>query len=253
MVVIAVIFIATTSGGKDDDGGDFIGSKNEINILADDITIAVGQTVELQIGSSVPRLNANYNDCIDTYWNNEKTSDDTYYLEVTGVEVGTCYLKVHDYNNSELYDTIVVNVVASEEEILSSGSVDDSVDIGPVYTTISVPQISPSTLSIDQISQNTVAVESASMLSYSGNISNEKQKDSYYFEAPYDGRYRIDLTEIQSGTAMELYLFNASGEKIVADTYCKTVRALRQKDCWLEKPTKFKFVMLLALAVIILQ
>lgn len=88
--LIAVIVIATTSGDKDDDSG-FV-AKNSIDIVAEDFTIAVGQTAELRINSSVSRLNANYNSCIDTYWNNDKTSGDNYYLEVTGVEEGTCYL-----------------------------------------------------------------------------------------------------------------------------------------------------------------
>lgn len=57
--LIAVIVIATTSGNKDDDRG-FV-AKNSIDILAEDITIAIGQTAELRINSSVSRLNANYN------------------------------------------------------------------------------------------------------------------------------------------------------------------------------------------------
>lgn len=96
---------------EDDDRG-FV-AQNSIDILAEDFTIAVGQTVELRINSSVSILNANYNDCIDTYWNNDKASGDNYYLEVTGVEEGTCYLKVHDYNNVDLYDIVTINVVSS--------------------------------------------------------------------------------------------------------------------------------------------
>ena len=232
ILVIAVVvigIIAAISFGRKTDNGGLIGRKSEIEIMADSITIAVGQTVELQISSTLSKLNANYNDYIDVYWNNGKTSGDTYYLEVTGVAVGICYLKVNDYNDPDTYDTVEVNIVASEEDVQSVGSPSDFVDAGPVYTTISIPPIVPSTLSVDQIPQNTVVVESASMLYFSGNISSEDQQDFYYFEAPYDGRYRIDLSDVQSGTSMELYLFDASGNKIVADTYCTNGEGITAK------------------------
>ena len=229
IAVVVIGIIAAISFGRKTDNGGLIGRKSEIEIMADSITIAVGQTVELQISSTLSKLNANYNDYIDVYWNNGKTSGDTYYLEVTGVAVGICYLKVNDYNDPDTYDTVEVNIVASEEDVQSVGSPSDFVDAGPVYTTISIPPIVPSTLSVDQIPQNTVVVESASMLYFSGNISSEDQQDFYYFEAPYDGRYRIDLSDVQSGTSMELYLFDASGNKIVADTYCTNGEGITAK------------------------
>ena len=226
--VLAAIFISISSGKRNDDKG-FIKIENEIDILADEITVTIGQTEELRISSTVPKLYASFNGCIDVYWNDGKASDDTYYLEVTGKKVGSCCLKVNERDNADLYDTVVINVVASDDEVVSSDSLDDSIDIGPAYTTISVPTIVPSTLTIDSILPNTFTAEAASILSYSGNILTKTQNDSYYFEAPYDGRYRIDVSGVQSGAAIELYLFNASGEVIVSDLYCKNKNGITAK------------------------
>ena len=227
--LIAVIVIATTSGNKDDDRG-FV-AKNSIDIVAEDFTIAVGQTAELRIDSSVSRLNANYNDCIDTYWSNDKTSGDNYYLEVTGVEEGTCYLKVHDYNNADLYDTVTIYVVSSGEDITTGDGTGEGVEPPVVVKqTLDVPAISVSTLSIDPVLPNIYSAEVATIISYSGSITYDKQKDIYYFEAPYEGRYRMDISGLQSGTAVELYIFDSSGKSIASDTYCKNDEGITAKS-----------------------
>lgn len=212
VAVIAVIFIATTSGGKDDDGG-FVGSKNEIDILADNITIAIGQTAELRISSSVSKLNANYNDCIDTYWNNDKTSGDTYYLEVTGMEVGTCYLKVQDYNNSDLYDTVVINVVASEDEVSTGDNQGSSV---VVKQTLDIPAPTDNPITIDGIFVGeTLTISEESIVTYNGTLSTDGAKDVYSFTAPRDGRYGFEVKNISANDGVRVIVFNAADENIM--------------------------------------
>ena len=212
VAVIAVIFIASTSGGKDDDGG-FVGSKNEIDILANDITIAIGQTAELRISSSVSRLNAKYNDCIDIYWNNNKTSGDTYYLEVTGMEVGTCYLNVHDYNNSELSDTIVINVVASEDEVSTGNNQGSSVVVKQTLD-ISTPIDNPITIDGIYIGE-TLTISEESVVTYNGTLSTDGSKDVYSFTAPRDGRYGFEIKDISANDRVRVIVFNAADENIM--------------------------------------
>ncbi len=212
VAVIAVIFIATTSGDKDDDGG-FVGSKNKIDILADDITIAIGQTAELRISSSVSKLNANYNDCIDTYWNNDKTSGDTYYLEVTGMEVGTCYLKVQDYNNSDLYDTVVINVVASEDEVSTGDNQGSSV---VVKQTLDIPAPADNPITIDGIFVGeTLTITEEQVVVHNGHLSSDDARDVFSYTAPRDGRYGFEIKNLSANDGVRIMVFSSSGDNVM--------------------------------------
>lgn len=44
--------------------------------------------------------------------------------------------------------------------------------------------------------------------------------DKYLCMAQYDGRYRVDISRLQSGTTVESYIYDDIGETIGSDTYC---------------------------------
>ncbi len=46
------------------------------------------------------------------------------------------------------------------------------------------------------------------------------QSNDYYFIAPLDGRYRFEMSEIQSGFVVGLYAYNSLNEEIASDSYC---------------------------------
>ena len=103
-------------------------------------------------------------------------------------------------------------------------------ETGPSYTTINVPSIESRTATIDPITPNTTSIGSATILSYSGTVSSDDQRDSYTFEAPFDGRYRADISGMQSGTAVELYFYDSAGNRLGSNTYCTNGEGVTVKD-----------------------
>lgn len=98
------------------------------------------------------------------------------------------------------------------------------------YTTINVPAIGQRTLNVDAIAPSTTSVGNATILSYSGSISYDDQRDSYTFEAQYDGRYRADISGMQSGTAVKLYIYDSAGNQLGSNTYCTNGEGVTVKD-----------------------
>lgn len=106
----------------------------------------------------------------------------------------------------------------------------EPIETGPTYNTINIPAIEAKTASIDPIIPNTTSITSATIHSYSGTISYDDQCDSYTFEAPYDGCYRADISGMQSGTAVELYIYDSEGNWLGSDTYCTNREGVTIKD-----------------------
>lgn len=90
----------------------------------------------------------------------------------------------------------------------------------PSYTEINAPSLAVKTLSIEGLPSNPISVDAAEILTYTGNISNEDQVDEYSFVASYDGRYRADITGLQNGVNVELYIIDETGSSVASDTYC---------------------------------
>lgn len=90
----------------------------------------------------------------------------------------------------------------------------------PSYTEINAPSLAVNTLSIEGLPSNPISVDAAEILNYDGNISYEDQVDDYSFVAPYDGRYRADITGLQNGVNVELYIIDDTGYSAASDTYC---------------------------------
>lgn len=83
---------------------------------------------------------------------------------------------------------------------------------------------------IDSLPVNSVSYPSADINSNTGNIWYENQEDLYYFQASYDGVYRIDITGILNDTAVALYLYDGAGNKVESNTYCKNNQGITAKD-----------------------
>lgn len=90
----------------------------------------------------------------------------------------------------------------------------------PSYTEISVPALLVNTMSIEGLPSNPTAVDAATIVTYSGAVSSDDQVDEYSFVAPYDGWYRADISELQSGVNVELFIVDDSGYTVSSDTYC---------------------------------
>lgn len=114
----------------------------------------------------------------------------------------------------------------NEEDYKSNGAVYSNnenyteTEYTPTYTEIDVPSLTINSLSIEGLPTNPTSVDAVEFLVYSGNISNEDQVDEYSFVAPYDGCYRADISELQNGVNVELYIIDDNGSSVASDTYC---------------------------------
>lgn len=104
----------------------------------------------------------------------------------------------------------VQNDTPSKSEDLVAA--DRSLDIG---------KIEQSAHSIEGLTYNAANAVAADIVSYSGSIGADGQEDWYNFTTPYEGLYRVDISGIYNGTAVNLYLYNDLGDVIASDTYCQ--------------------------------
>lgn len=109
LAIIAFIFFSVMSNVD----------RDTVTIINDDFSISVGQTAEVRIRSSAPRLTADWNSCVDAEWNNDKSSGNMYYINLTGLSPGTCTLKIYKTANEDVFDTVNVTVI---EEVSNEGA-----------------------------------------------------------------------------------------------------------------------------------
>lgn len=217
--LVAAAVIVVTSRGKEY-SRDFAISKS-IDILTEEVTITVGQTVELQINSTVPHLDTNYNECVDTYWNNNKTSNGKYYLEVTGVEAGTCHLEVYDRDDAGLYDIVTIYVISSDDGAVGTEAETEADTVPPVGAkrTLEVPAIKDNTVTVDGIFVGeTQIITEEDTIMFTGNLSSDGAEDVYSYTAPRDGRYGFKVLNINANESVRLTVFDSSGSSLL-DTW----------------------------------
>lgn len=95
---------------------------------------------------------------------------------------------------------------------------------------IVVDDIKKELKSIDAISAKQSSCEAVEFINHHGSITTENQKDDYIYSVVNDGRARIEISELQSGTAVELYVYNSAGERISSDTYCTNGEGITLKS-----------------------
>lgn len=95
---------------------------------------------------------------------------------------------------------------------------------------VNVPGLEESSLAVEGIESKLFSAEKAEIITYSGNISDEGQEDEYSFKAANYGSYRIDITGLQSDTAVALYVTDEYGDTLKSDTYCKNGEGITLND-----------------------
>lgn len=105
IVVIALIFVSIMSNVD----------RDTVDITSGNITVAVGETVQVRVSSTNSRLSATHTNNIDVEWNNSRQSGKNYYLNVAGISEGTAELTVYKRDNEKISDTIRINVVAAPQ------------------------------------------------------------------------------------------------------------------------------------------
>lgn len=96
------------------------------------------------------------------------------------------------------------------------------------------------TIDVSPIKENEITIDKATIDIHKGNITEEGQVDEYSFTVPRDGRYRFELSEIRSGTSVDLKLINSLGETIATNYGAKnwdglTVKNLETDDKYIIK------------------
>lgn len=162
-----------------------------------------------------------YDDQKDEYWFTPKNSG-RYRFDINGLQNGTSVrLYVKDDSGTSLgSDTYCCNgegvtikdlPAGKECQILvrqDSGFSNYSLDIGMQKPTVDV----------------------TGYTEISDSIEFRDQRNVYKFIAPIDGCYRFEISGLQSGTDVALYMFNYLGETLASDTYCCNDEGITVKD-----------------------
>lgn len=108
--------------------------------------------------------------------------------------------------------------------------VSDTTNTVKGYSVVNVNSLESKNTSIAPLFKNVSSVENAYFENYSGNISRDNQEDVYTFTAPYDGWYRVDISELMSDTVVTLHAYDASGDVVSYDSYCTNGEGITLKD-----------------------
>lgn len=85
--------------------------------------------------------------------------------------------------------------------------------------TYSVSETPRDSLNVDSIFVGeTISISEEPAISFSGSVSEENKKQSFSYTAPRDGRYRLDLIDVNANASIRLMAWNANGENVI-DTY----------------------------------
>lgn len=168
--------------------------------------------------------------CVLVYYinNNFGRSDiansdtDSVYVETNAgsTEKSTQVASTENKERNTVNNTVKTDNKVSTTEISNSTVIEDKTEVVTVNKSLSIGKIEQSAHSVEGLKSNATSGAAADVIRYSGNIGAEDQEDWYSFTAPYEGRYRIDVSGIQSGTDVRLYLYDELGDVVTSDTYC---------------------------------
>lgn len=168
--------------------------------------------------------------CVLVYYinNNFGRSDiansdtDSVYVETNAgsTEKSTQVASTEDKEHNTVNNTVKTDNKVSTTEISNSTVIEDKTEVVTVNKSLSIGKIEQSAHSVEGLKSNATSGAAADVIRYSGNIGAEDQEDWYSFTAPYEGQYRIDVSGIQSGTDVRLYLYDELGDVVTSDTYC---------------------------------
>ena len=128
------------------------------------------------------------------------------------------YTPEHDAAITRVLSTIGFEEGSPEEEAAAQ-----------TYEEIDVPYIEEAVLEIDPITPNTYTADSAEILSFNGEMTAKEQKDVYSFTAPYDGRYRVEMSDMKSGIEIEIKVFDSMGNKLATSSYATNGKGVTLK------------------------
>ena len=80
---------------------------------------------------------------------------------------------------------------------------------------LSVSEIQRDTLDIEGIYVgNTLTISEEPVVTFSGSVSQDNNRQTYSYTAPREGRYRLDLTNVSADASIRLMMWDASGNNI---------------------------------------
>ena len=100
---------------------------------------------------------------------------------------------------------------------------------------LTIPGIEPVEIHIPELSIAEFTAEPAYTQKFEGEISTEKQVDVYEITLPLNGYYRFDITELQRGTQVSIYLLDSTRKILASVPFCGndgglTFRALGSEE-----------------------
>lgn len=107
---------------------------------------------------------------------------------------------------------------------------EETIETDLEFSTIIVPSLPVNTIDVPSITKASSSIDNAEIQQYSGSISYDDQKDEYWFTPKNSGRYRFDISGLQSGTSVRLYVKDDGGTTLGSDTYCCNGEGVTIKD-----------------------
>lgn len=175
------------------------------------------------VGAEIVRYSGNigYEDQEDWY-SFTTTYEGRYRIDLTGMMNGT---DVRLYLYDDLGNVVASDTYCTNEE----GITGKGLEAGKTYS-IKVKQDSGYTAYSLAIGMQKAPIDLTGYTEVADSIEFIDQRNVYYFTAPITGRYRFDMSEIYSGTDVELYIFDALGDTVASDTYCTNGEGITVKD-----------------------
>ena len=82
---------------------------------------------------------------------------------------------------------------------------------GPIYKRMMIEAINNNEKSIPNIDSNEYLSTNVDFLSYSGNLTESSQEDSYEFVAPTSGKYTCQIKNLQNGFKVSIFIYTSDG------------------------------------------
>lgn len=138
--------------------------------------------------------------------------------EAIDAETGELETTEEDEENISEQSTVSVTEESASAKITDSETQEK--ETSQENRIINIPSIEKHTQTIDSIPQNTISIDDAEIISYNDSLTDDGSEFVYSFVAKYDGYYRANISELQSGTSVKLYLYDMAGNTISYDKYC---------------------------------
>lgn len=121
--------------------------------------------------------------------------------------------KSYNQDNSKTQNNVANDT--SMQQVIGNTKLDTS-----KQQVIDIAKIEPSVYSKESNTNTVASAPAAEVIHFSGNMASEDQEDYYNFTAPYDGIYRIDVSNLKNEYKIKILVYNDLQELVNSNIWC---------------------------------